>query len=121
VRGEAARDGFSITSPSGTVIAPRGVYTSSPWSVELPTPDIMMSTKTGRVEHVQVIDDGVAMTKMDGSEILLRHYEILSNKRQDVWLDVAGVPVHFRSEEDGSPVDFVLKPECFAAIIASRR
>jgi hypothetical protein len=121
VRGEAQGDGFAITSPSGTFIASPSIYTSSPWSVELPKPDVMMSTKNGRVEHAQVIDDGVVMTTMNGSEILLRHYRILSSKRQDAWLDVGGVPVHFRSEEHGSPVDFILKPECFSAMIASRR
>jgi len=121
VRGESRGDGFSITSPSGTFVAPPGVYTSSPWSVELPKPDIMMSTKNGRVERVQVIDEGVAMTKMNGSEISLRHYKILSSKRQDAWIDIGGVPVRFRSEERGSPVDFVLKHECFAALVASRR
>ncbi len=121
VRGEARSEGFAITSPSGTIIAPLNIYTSSPWSVELPKPDVMMSTKTGRVERVQVIDDGVSLTTINGSAIPLHHYRILSNKRQDAWVDAGGVPVRFRSEEHGSAVDFVLKPECFSAMMASRR
>jgi hypothetical protein len=111
VRGEAREDGFAITSAAGTIMAPLNVYTSSPWSVVLPHPEIMMSTKNGKVERVQVLSDGVTSSSIHGTQMQLRHYEILSDKRQDVWCDPAGVPVHFRTQESEGPVDFVLKSQ----------
>lgn len=120
VRGEAQNDGFVITSRSGTVVAPSNIYTSSPWSVNLPNSDIMMSNKDGRIVHVYVANDGVSITSMNGSEIPLRHFEIHGDVRQDVWVDLSGVPVHFRTLKRGAMVDFILKPESFAALIASR-
>jgi len=38
----------------------------------------------------------------------LHQYEITGRDRQFVWLDERGVPVAFRVDRDGAPVDFVL-------------
>jgi hypothetical protein len=111
ISGKAQGEGFVITAPSGTSVVPANVYTSSPWSVGLPRPGTMMSTKNGKVEPVRVIDDGVAATSVRGTEMLLQHYEIITDKHQEVWSDTKGVPVRFRSEENGGPVDFILKSD----------
>ena len=108
VRGEARGDGFAITTPSGTQIAPRNVHPSNPWSAMVLKTDYMMSTKTGRLSHVRVSGGEEEPVALAGSTMRLHQYEIVSDKRQFVWLDSSGTPVAFRTEEDGTEVDFVL-------------
>src|SRR5205823_6146958 len=108
VKGEARGDGFVITSPTGTAVAPPDVYTSSPWSTRLPNSGTMMSTKTGRVEAVQSLGSEQAKVPVLGSEVPVRHFQIVTDKHQDVWLDRSGVPVRFRTEVAGTAIDFIL-------------
>jgi hypothetical protein len=108
VRGEARGNGFAITTPSGTVIAPGNVHPSNPWSAMVLNTDYMMSTKTGRLIHVRVSGGEEQPVALAGSTMRLHQYEIVGDKRQFVWLDSSGTPVAFRTEEDGAPVDFVL-------------
>jgi hypothetical protein len=116
VQGEARDNGFVITSPSGTAVAPANVYTSSPWSTRLPDTGVMMSTKTGRVEAVQNLGSEQALVPVLGSEVSVRHVQIYTDKHQDVWLDRSGVPVRFRTEVAGTPIDFVLTHGAIASL-----
>jgi hypothetical protein len=116
VQGEACDNGFVITSPSGTAVAPANVYTSSPWSTRLPDTGVMMSTKTGRVETVQNLGSEQALVPVLGSEVSVRHVQIYTDKHQDVWLDRSGVPVRFRTEVAGTPIDFVLTHGAIASL-----
>jgi hypothetical protein len=120
IQGEARADGFAITSPTGTVLGPANLYTSSPWSVTLPMPAMVFSTKSGRIEQAQVIDQGETTTSVRGRDLPVRHYEVLTGKRQDVWADRDGVPVHFRTEEGGATVDFILKSDGRDTVAQSR-
>ncbi len=108
VRGEARDSGFAITSPSGTVMAPGNVHPSNPWSAMVLNTDYMMSTKNGRLVHVRVNGGQEQAVALNGGTMRLRQYEIIGDKHQFVWLDGRGTPVAFRTDEDGSPIDFVL-------------
>jgi hypothetical protein len=108
VRGEARGNGFAITTPSGTVMAPGNVHPSNPWSAMVLNTDYMMSTKTGRLVHVQVKGGQEQPVALAGATLRLHQYEIVGDKRQFVWLDGSGTPVAFRTEEDGALVDFIL-------------
>jgi hypothetical protein len=110
VRGQARDDGFAITTPSGTVVAPGNVHPSNPWSAMVLKTDYMMSTKTGRLNHVRVSGGEEEAVALNGSTLRLHQYEIVGDKRQFVWLDERGTPVAFRTEENGTPVDFILAP-----------
>jgi hypothetical protein len=89
-------------------MAPGNVHPSNPWSAMVLKTDYMMSTKTGRLTHVQVKGGQEQPVALAGATMRLRQYEIISDKQQFVWLDSRGTPVAFRTEEDGAPVDFVL-------------
>jgi hypothetical protein len=56
---------------------------------------------------------------MDGAVVPLRHFVVTGLNREDVWLDRAGIPVMFRSFEDGTPIDFVLQNAVGAAAAAA--
>lgn len=108
VTGEARDDGFVITSPSGTITAPASVHPSNPWSASLLNGDLMMSTKSGKLFKVAVTGSKEEVVTTGGTSERLREIDIHGDKRQAVWLDEHGVPVAFRTEEGGTPVDFVL-------------
>ncbi len=108
VRGEARANGFVITTPAGTTVAPLGVHPSNPWSPAVLNADYMMSTRTGQVTAVQVIAGAKAPAAFSAGSANLHQYEIIDDKRQFVWFDDRGTPIAFRTEERGTPIDFVL-------------
>jgi hypothetical protein len=116
IHGRAQGDRFDITTPSGTTHAPAGVYPSTPWSAALPNPSFMMSTRSGQVLPAKETGPEPAVVSLYGAQIPVRHYEIQTDKRQDVWLNARGIPVRFRTVEDGTPIDFVLSAEQVAQL-----
>jgi hypothetical protein len=116
VTGEARQDGFVITSPDGTTVAPGTVYPSSPWVAHIADgPTLMMSTKTGKLLPVTTLGGESTQVAVHGNDVPVHHYEFITDKRQDVWLDAEGVPVRFRTEQSGKPIDFVLASETIVA------
>lgn len=108
VRGEAHGDQFVIKSPSGVQTAPGTVVSSNPWPGKQFKTNLMMSTKTGQLDKIDVSGGHDTIITIGGLTMPVRHYVIQSDKRQEVWVDERGVPVRFRSEEADGPVDFTL-------------
>jgi hypothetical protein len=108
VRGEARDGGFAIITPKGTYLAPADIHPSNPWCRMVLNADFMMSTRTGKVEHVRVLGGEEQPVAFNGNTQRLHQYEIISDRHQFVWLDDSGVTIAFRTEENGSDVDFVL-------------
>lgn len=108
VHGQAKGDAFVVTTPSGTIDAPAQVHPLNPWSAQVLDTDMAMSPKSGHVERVNISGGKLEDVKFDGKEFQLHRYDVVGTKRQAVWLDDKGVAVAFRTEEDGSPVDFIL-------------
>ncbi len=116
----AVKDGrFVVVTPSGNEVAPADVAPSDPWQVgrsEANPPAMMFSTKTGKVKPVRAHGGEADRLSVHGIEIAVRHYEISSDKRQDVWIDARGIPVKFRTVENGTPIDFELTRETLASL-----
>jgi hypothetical protein len=108
LHGEARNGGFVITTPSGPVVAPASVHPSNPWSPAVLKADVMMSTRTGRIMPVAVTGGQERTITLAGHQMRLRQYEVVSEKHQFVWFDESGRPVAFRTEQEGSNIDFVL-------------
>jgi hypothetical protein len=108
LKGEAQGDNFIVTTPEDTVTVPARVHPSNPWAPAVLNSDLMMSTKTGRIEQVQVSGGGVEPVTFDGKDLRLHRYDIAGRVRDSVWIDEGGVPVAFRVVREGTPVDFVL-------------
>jgi hypothetical protein len=107
VHGTAQADGFHITRPTGPITAPADVIPSSPWFARAGS-GMMMSTKTGKLDPVYGTDQGAAVITVEGREVAVRRFELMSDKRQEVWLTAKGVPVRFRSYEGSTAIDFEL-------------
>jgi len=109
VTGKAQGDAFVVLSPLGTFTAPPQVHPSNPWAPQLLDTDTMMSTKTGKVTKVAVTDTGETNVTFDGQTMRLRQFFVDGDKHQVVWLDRNGVVVAFQTQEQGSPINFVLQ------------
>jgi hypothetical protein len=109
VHGAARDGGFAITTPTGTVVAPGGVHPSNPWSAMVLNANVMMSTRTGKLSQVQISGGDVAQVSLDGTKVTARQYEIASFKHYFVWLSDDGTPVAFRTNEEGTLIDFLLQ------------
>jgi hypothetical protein len=122
IEGAARDDGFAVVTPDGTALAPADVVPSDPWQASRAaagaTAATMLSTKSGRVEPVRQVDGGPALLSVHGIDIPVRHYAFASDKRQEVWIDSRGIPVQFRTVENGTPIDFVLTRETLATLAA---
>lgn len=108
VDGVARGNAFVITSPAGTITAPANVRPSNPWSPAILSANSVMSTKSGRVFTARLEDVKDEVVTVDGKPERLRRFDVYTDKLQTVWLDEHNVPVAFRTEEDGAPIDFVL-------------
>jgi hypothetical protein len=119
IHGTAQPDGFVVQSPAGAAVGPADLVPSDPWQASRSGSGgeaaVMMSTKSGRLARVQGLGSEPATLSIDGRDVAVRHYAFSTDKRQDVWLDARGVPIRFRTVEDGTPIDFVLSPAQVAA------
>jgi hypothetical protein len=108
VHGAARGSNFAVTTPRGTVLAPGNIHPSNPWSPMVLNSQVMLSTRTGAVIPARVSGGEEASVSLGGNTLRLRQYEIDSDKRQFAWFDDRGVPMAFRTVEDGTPIDFIL-------------
>lgn len=115
VTGQADGNAFHITSTAnGSLTAPPQVHPSNPWAPFVLDTDTMMSTKTGKVSPVVVKDTGEVTMTFDGKQMRVHQWFVDDDKHQVVWIDDRGVVVAFQTQEQGSPINFVLKTETAA-------
>jgi len=109
IRGEARGDRFVVHTPQGVSVAPGNVLPSNPWSIDMLRSGPLLSTRDGALLTARVSQGPTEAVTHDGRTQLLRRFDIDSDKREFVWIDAQNVPVAFRTEEGGSPVDFILR------------
>ena len=115
VRGEAQGDQFVVTTTGGTFAGPATILPSDPFVLKNTGEGTMISTDTGRISSVQVSGGEPDTVSVNGDSIYGRRFSIAGVTRRDVWLDDQGVPVMFRTVENGTPIDFVLRSTTAAA------
>ena len=108
LRGEARGDSFIIHTPRGVQVGPAHLRPSNPWSVEMLRSGPLLSTRDGALLTARVTDGPADTITRNGRKEQLRRFDIQSDKRDYVWVDAQGVPVAFRTEEHGDPIDFIL-------------
>ena len=109
VHGRAEGGKFVVDATTGSFIGPASTAPSDPWALEGIGPQTLVYTSTGHIRDAQVTGGQAETFALNGSKVSLRHFVIDGLNRQDVWLDSAGIPIMFRSVEDGTPIDFVLE------------
>lgn len=109
VHGKAEGGKFVVDGTAGSFTGPASTAPSDPWALERTGTRTLVYTSTGRIMQAQVSGGQHETFSLNGEPVSLRHFVIDGLNRQEVWLDGAGIPVMFRSVEDGTPIDFVLE------------
>src|SRR4029077_8628241 len=118
VHGEAQGDQFVVHSAAGSATGPATTALSDPWALKHTGEQSIVHPSTGRLRNVQISGGGREMISVNGAAVSARHFAVDGEDHGDVWLDDFGIPVMFRTVEDGTPVDFVLQNTRAADTIA---
>lgn len=122
--GKAQGDQFVINATAGSFVGPATIAPSDPWLVKRTGEGTVVFTDTGRIIHVYVSGGEYDTVSVNGVSVFARHFVVMGDKRQDVWLNDQEIPVMFRVTEKGTPIDFVLQDataEVGAIAMASAR
>jgi hypothetical protein len=109
VHGEAQGDQFVVTGAMGTATAPSSISPSDPWLLKRTGDQMVVSTATGRIVNVKVSGGEDEKVSVDGAVVQARHFVVVGDKRQEIWLDGRDIPVMFRTMENGTPIDFIMR------------
>ena len=109
VHGEAQGDQFVVNATAGSFTGPATTAPSDPWVLKHTGEGPLVYPSTGRIISAHVSGGDYEAISMNGASISARHFAVMGENREDVWLDNQGIPVMFRTVEDGTPIDFVLQ------------
>jgi hypothetical protein len=109
VHGEAQGDQFVVNGTAGSFAGPATLVPSDPWVLKQAGEKTMVYTDTGRIINVHISGGAYETVSVNGVSISARHFVVMGDKREDVWLDNREIPVMFRTIENGTPTDFVLQ------------
>lgn len=115
VHGEAQGDQFVVNATAGSFAGPATTAPSDPWALKRTGEGTVVSTSTGKIVNVHISGGDYDTVSVNGASVSARHFVVMGDKRQEVWLDNREVPVMFRSIENGTPIDFVLQNATTAA------
>jgi hypothetical protein len=124
VHGEAQGDQFVVNTTAGSFAGPATIAPSDPWVLTRTGEPTVVYTDTGRITNMHISGGNYDTVSVNGASVSVRHFTVTGDKRQEVWLDDRGIPVMFRSFEDGTPIDFVLQnptPAAGATAVAPLR
>jgi hypothetical protein len=109
VNGKAQGDKFLVNATAGAFAGPASVAPSDPWVLKGIGKGTVVFTDTGRIIAVDISGGDYEMVSVNGVSVSARHFVVMGDKRQDVWVDGQEMPIMFRVTEKGSPIDFVLQ------------
>ena len=124
VHGEAQGDLFLVNATAGSFAGPATIAPSDPWVLKRTGEGTVVFTDTGRIIKVYISGGDYEAVSMNGISVSTRHFVVMGERRQDVWLDDQEMPVMFRVTEKGAPIDFVLRnaaSDAGAIAVASAR
>ena len=109
VHGKAQGGQFLVNATAGAFAGPATIAPSDPWLVKGIGKGTVVFTDTGRIVPVNISGGDFEMVTVNGVAVSARHFIVMGEKRQDVWLDGQEMPIKFRVTEQGSPIDFLLQ------------
>ncbi len=109
VHGVAQGDWFVVNATAGSFTGPATTAPSDPWVLAHAGEATVVYTDTGRIINMHITGGDYEPVSVKGAPVSAQHFIVMGDKRQEVWLDNRGIPIMFRSFEDGTPIDFVLQ------------
>lgn len=110
VHGAARGNGFVVTSPNGTAIAPATVSSNNPWSCAFIHGTTIFAVNTGTVEPGRVTGGEPVTLTIGGRSLRVWHYRVESARTHaNVWLDRDCVPVKESVMISGTDISLILR------------
>jgi hypothetical protein len=120
VHGEIRGDKFMVNTTAGSFAGPPTIAPSDPWVLKRTGEQTVVFTDTGRITNMYISGGDYDTISVNGVSVSARHFIVMGDKRQEVWLDSREIPVMFRTVEDGTPIDFVLQNATTALVPGAR-
>jgi len=108
VHGEAQGDGFVVNTTAGSFAGPAAIAPSDPWVLKRTGEQTVVFTDTGRTTKMYISGGDYETISVNGASVSARHFVVMGDKRQEVWLNNREIPIMFRTVENGTPIDFML-------------
>lgn len=115
VHGKAEGNQFVVNATNGSFTGPATIAPSDPWVLKRTGEQTVVFTDTGRITNMRISGGDYESISLNGVSVSARHFIVMGDKRQEVWLNKRGIPVMFRTIENGTPIDFVLQNATAAA------
>jgi hypothetical protein len=109
VHGKAQGSEFLVNATAGAFAGPATIAPSDPWVLKGIGEGTVVFTDTGRIVAVNISGGDYEVISVNGVAVSARHFIVMGDKRQDVWLDGQEMPIKFRVTEQGSQIDFILQ------------
>jgi Family of unknown function (DUF6134) len=119
VHGAIEGDRFMVNATAGSFAGPATIAPSDPWILKRTGEQTVVFTDTGRITDMSISGGSYDTISVNGALVSARHFIVMGDKRQEVWLDNRQIPVMFRTVENGTPIDFVLQNAAAAADAAA--
>jgi hypothetical protein len=120
VHGEAQGDQFVVNTTAGSFAGPATIVPSDPWVLKRTGEETVVFTDTGRITNMYIYGGDYDTVSVNGAVVSARHFVVMGDRRQEVWLDNRKIPVMFRTVENGTPIDFVLQNATAAPVPDAR-
>jgi hypothetical protein len=108
VHGQAQGGLFVVNGTAGPSTGPGTTTPSNPWLLKSTGEGTLIYPVTGKIAMARVSSGDNEMISVGGKPVAVRHFGVDGDNHEDVWLDARGIPVMFRTIEDGTPIDFML-------------
>jgi hypothetical protein len=118
VHGHAQDGTFVVNGTAGLSTGPATTMPSDPWLLKSIGQGTLVYPVTGKIAKASVSGGDRETIAVNGGPLTVRHFWVEGENREDVWLDSRGIPVMFRSIEDGTAIDFVLRDTTAAPTVA---
>jgi hypothetical protein len=109
VHGEAQGNQFVVNATSGSFAGPATTAPSDPWVLQHIGEGTLVYPSTGKIIGAQVSGGDYETISVNGASLSARHFAVMGDNREDVWLDNLGIPVMFSTVEDSTTIKFVLE------------
>jgi hypothetical protein len=121
VHGGIQGDQFVVNATTGSFTGPASIAPSDPWVLKRTGEQTVVFTDTGRITDMYISGGDRVTVSVGGASVSARHFIVMGDKRQEVWLDDVDIPVMFRTIENGTVIDFILQGAPDAAASAASR
>jgi hypothetical protein len=120
VHGETQGNQFVVNATTGSFAGPATIAPSDPWVLKRTGEQTVVFTDTGRITNMYISGGDYDTISVNGASVSARHFVVMGDKRQEVWLDNREIPVMFRTIENGTPIDFMLQNTAAAPVPDAR-